>query len=74
MFEMAKPENNWDFSTIRKDMMVFRNLISCESHCDILRNCMLIIEEKREKTAGEYCSKIEDMRSPAWLKLPGCDL
>ena len=74
MFEMTKPENDWDFSKIHNEMMVFRNLISCEAHCDILRNCMLIIEEKREKTAGEYSGEIEKMRFPAWLKLPGGNL
>lgn len=35
---------------------------------------MLIIEEKREKNAGEYAGKIDELRSLEWLDLPGGDL
>ena len=74
MYEIAKPENNWDFGAVHKQMMPFRNLLNCESHHDILRNCMLIIEEKREKTAGKYAGKIDELRSLEWLDLPAGDL
>ena len=70
MFEMTKPEKEWDFSAIHQNMMVFRNLLNCESHHDILRNCMLIIEEKRCSSAGEYSSRIKELQSPSWLQLP----
>lgn len=73
MFEMEKPENGWDFEAIHKQMMPFRNLLNCESHCDILRNCMLIIEEKRCGSAGEYAGKIQELRALEWLKLTGAE-
>ena len=70
MFEMEKPESGWNFEAIHKQMMPFRNLLNCESHHDILRNCMLIIEEKRSQSAGEYAGKIKELRDVEWLKLP----
>jgi hypothetical protein len=73
MFEMKKPENGWDFGDIHSQMMPFRNLFNCESHHDILRNCTLIIEEKRCGSAGEYAGKIQELRTPEWLKLSEAD-
>ena len=70
MFEMEKPENGWDFSSNHLQMMPFRNLLSCESHHDILRNCMLMLEEKRTGGSGGYGDVIREFRYPAWLELP----
>ena len=73
LFDMEKPEKEWDFGANHKQMMPFRNLLNCESHHDILRNCMLIIEENRCRSAGEYAGKIKELRALEWLKLPGVD-
>ena len=70
LFDMPKPDENWDFSKIHLEMMPYRNLFNCESHNDILRNCGLIIEEKRTATAGELIDKIRELRCPEWLTLP----
>lgn len=70
LFDMPKPDENWDFSKIHLEMMPYRNLFNCESHNDILRNCGLIIEEKRTATAGELIDKIGELRCPEWLTLP----
>ena len=73
IFELKRPENDWDFGDIHSQMMPFRNLFNCESHHDILRNCTLIIEEKRCGSAGEYAGKIRELRAPEWLKLSEAD-
>ena len=44
----------------RKSYLPMRNLLTCESHNDLMKNTMRIAEEGREKEAEAYCSELKE--------------
>lgn len=68
LFEAVYPEN-WSSDESVSDNIRFRNLLNCESHCDLLKNCFLIIEQRRTASAGKRRSEINAARFPGWLKV-----
>ena len=47
-----------------------RNLFSCQSHHDLLRNTLLLMERYQLKDAEELIPVINAAQSPEWVKMP----
>ena len=67
LFDQARPEEFSAPETIRK-LMPIRNLFHCESHCELIRTCFRLVEERRTETAGRWEEMILSCQNPAWLK------
>ena len=62
----AMPEGS-DFTDIQGWMGV-RNVLSCEAHHDLLRNCMYLVEQGRTEQAAEAVEEILRYQNPDWVK------
>ena len=70
LFEAAYPDD-WSPDKAVADNVCYRNLLNCEAHCDVLKNCFLIMEQKRTASAGKRRKEIDAVRFPEWMKLEG---
>ena len=64
----AMPEGS-DFAGAEniKSWMGVRNVLSCESHHDLLRNCMYLVEQGRTEQAAEAVEEILRFQNPEWV-------
>jgi len=65
------PPSQFEFeerSQIRQWLGI-RNLFSCESHHDLLRNTLSLIEFGKLKEAKKYVPLIQDLQTPGWLAI-----
>ena len=61
-----RPES-WDDPEVIRGMMPCRNLFSCESHHDLMRNSMYLVEQKRVAAAAAGFEQLETYRELKWL-------
>ena len=64
----AMPEGS-DFAGAEniRSWMGVRNVLSCESHHDLLRNCMYLVEKEQTVQAEEYMPEILRFQNPEWV-------
>ena len=46
----------------------FRNIFTCESHNDMVRCYLKLVEEHRLPEAGELLPRIESLQNPEWVR------
>ena len=68
LFDRQKPD--FDDRCAVKESLEQRNIFVCESHHELLKNTLLLMERYKLKSAGEKISRIKTAQNPAWLKLP----
>ena len=69
LFDKPIPESFNNRDGVRETLGL-RNILTCQSHCDLLQNTALLIERYQLKEAEELLPLIRDARSPEWVKLP----
>ena len=69
LFDKTMPESFNNRDGVRETLGL-RNILTCQSHCDLLQNTALLIERYQLKEAEELLPLIRDARSPEWVKLP----
>ncbi len=72
LFNQPMP-NSFDDPDEVKPLLALRNLLTCQSHHDLLRNTALLMERGQLKNAGELHPLIESARHPQWVKIPETD-
>ena len=46
----------------------FRNIFTCESHNDMVRCYLKLVEEHRLPEAGKLLPRIESLQNPEWVR------
>ena len=68
LFDRKKPE---DFNDPRQvaSVLSVRNILTCQSHHDLVRNCAILMEHYQLAEAGKVRNVIEEAQHPPFVKL-----
>lgn len=66
-FGRVKPED-LDCREDVKNLLGLRNILTCQSHYDLVRNTMLLIEQYKFTSAGGKNQLIKSAQTPEWAK------
>lgn len=69
LFNRVLPESLHVREGVKRNLGL-RNLFSCQSHHDLLRNTLLLMERYQLKDAEELIPVINAAQSPEWVKMP----
>ena len=69
MFDQPMPKSLYVREGVTPNLGL-RNLLTCQSHHDLLRNTALLMERYQLKDSEELIPVITAARSPEWVKLP----
>lgn len=67
LFNLEKPEN-WTPCAKDQNWLGVRNIFCCESHNDLLRNTMTLMEQCRISEAEEQFAEISALQRPQWIR------
>ena len=59
--------DNLGDAAVRRDLMGMRNLFCCESHCDLLRCFLRLVETGRVESAASEFDRIRSFQTPTWF-------
>lgn len=68
LFNRELPESFQNRDSVIKNLDL-RNLLTCQSHHDLLRNTLLLIERYSLEDAAELIPLINAVRTPEWIKI-----
>ncbi len=60
------PPENWGDPALIRSFVPIRNLFTCESHNDLLRHTLRLIEENRMESAKALLPEVLALQSPEW--------
>ena len=69
LFNRELPESFFVREGVKPNLGL-RNLLTCQSHHDLLRNCLLMMERYQLEHALDMVPEILAAQSPEWIKLP----
>ena len=67
LFDRPKPESADQRENVKK-LLALRNLLTCQSHHDLLRNSMKLVEDYKFSGAVEKVPLIKAAQTPEWAK------
>ena len=69
LFNRPVPESLYNRDGVKPNLGL-RNLMTCQSHHDLLKNSLLLMERYQLKDAEALIPLIKEAQSPEWVKVP----